>query len=190
MRTSVFAVVAGVVMVGSGCVHRPDVVLRPGTQFTKASTLGLTVAGGGGDAAIFKPELEKELMRRGFNIVSDDVSQIVSEERTIGGGDVAAVTSVDASPKKSTASVQAGEVTQKQTSKIPKSDYSGRIDYLYSQDDHVVRRVNFTIFEVRTGSVVASIGYEKKGKNPEIANAIANYLDAAVTGIPVKEGLW
>lgn len=189
-RVRTVGVITGLVLAMTGCVHRPDVVLRRNTGFTKASTLALTVAGGAQDAAIFKPELEKELMRLGFNIVTDDVSQVVEQERRTAGGDTAAVMASEKTTTKGAATAKGDELTERQTSKIPKSEYSGRIDYLYSQGKHAVNRVNFTIFEVKTGSVVASIGYEEKGTNPQIAKAIAKYLNGAVTGVPIEEGMW
>lgn len=190
VKVAIIGAVLGLVVAVTGCVHRPDVVLRSNTPFTKASTLALTVAGGAADAAIFKPELEKELMRLGFNIVTDDVSQIVERERRTAGGDIAAVAVEDKAAKKAAASAKGDELTERQTSKIAKSDYIGRIDYLYSQDEHSVNRVNFTIFELKTGSLIASIGYEEEGTNPEIAKAVARHLNAAVTGVPIKEGVW
>lgn len=186
MNRYIYTLCLGLALVLSGCIHRPDVVLRTGSQFTKASSLSLTVSGGPSDKAIFKPELEKELLRRGFNIITDDVSQVVLEERRAGGQDVITASKVDDSPAVGASQSQTNDVTQTQKSKLVKADYSGRIDYLYNREKHEVRRVNFTIFEVETGSIVASIGYEKKGDNFEIAKAIADHLDAAVTGVPVK----
>lgn len=53
-----------------------------------------------------------------------------------------------------------------------------------------MRRVNFAIIEVESGSVFASVGYSDKGSNPEIARAIANYLDSPVTGRPFQRSGW
>lgn len=169
------------VLAGSGC-PRPDVVLRAGHHFSKTSSITI-MCDCGDDPAIFKPEFEKELIRRGYNVISDSSSGVIEEERRT--GEVAATGVVTATPGTAKMDVDAkGErLTQKQTSRQFNSDYSGSIRYLYDDRDHEVRRVNFTIVELRTGAIVASIGYEKSGRNVEIAEAISTQLDLALSGV-------
>jgi hypothetical protein len=173
---SCFLVVAAV-----GCA-KPDVVLRPDHHFTKESSITL-VCVTSDDPAIFKPELEKELMRRGYNVISESTAAVVEEERKSGNVEAQVVKKDDPHTEKSVAGGHGDQLTQKQTARHLKSDYSGNIQYLYDVGDHEVRRVNFTIVDLRTGSIIASIGYERGGKNVDIAKAISTQLDLALRGV-------
>lgn len=160
----------------------PDVVVRPGSKFTKTSSITLIA---GSDPAIFKPELEKELIRQGFNVISDSVAQVVSQEKKSGdlkaaGTSVSEVAS-NGTTGKAGVKAQGDELTEKKVTTVMQSDYTGKIEYLYKPGKHTVSRLNFTVIELHTGTVVVSIGYEKGGKNLDIAREIALMLAKAVS---------
>ena len=135
----------------------PDTVVRPGSHFTKSSSIALVT---GADNAIFRPELEKELLRSGFNVVSEAPPQTVAEEKE----------------KKSEETKAAGDAAAVRT----KAEYLGKIEYIYKPGSHTVSRVNFSIVESATGSVVVSMSYEDDGKNQETAREIVKGLEKAL----------
>jgi len=181
MTQSIRIVGVLVMMFAISCT-RPDVVVRPGSHFTKDSSITLTV---GQDYAIFKPELEKELVRHGFNVISDSVAQIISQEKKSSDLKTAGVASADGQIEKAAAKAQGDELTEKSTSTFMKSEYVGKIDYIYDTLNRTLNKVNFTIIEIKTGTIVVSISYTSDAlfsNNIRIAQAIVNELETAIGG--------
>jgi len=161
-----------------------DIVIKGGSGFTKESTLTLTLVDQ--DPAIFKPELERELLRHGFNVISDSVAQTISHETKRGEVKSGEVQSNNSGSNAAAAKSEGGEITDKQVSTLMKSDYTGKLEYLYHSTAFVVTRVNLTIIHLKTGTVVASMSYSFNYKtqnftNKEAASEIAKRLDEALT---------
>ncbi len=177
MKTFGVALLTTSLALAVGCQRPYDVVVRPGSHFSKTSTITLSASA---DNAIFKPELEKELIRRGFNVISDTVAQIISEEKRGSEAKSGSASTADTDSAKSAAKIEGAEVIEKRTSTHMKSDYIGKIEYLYRPSHHVVSRVNFSIIDLKTGTVVVSLGIDKGRDNREIASEIAKMLDESL----------
>jgi len=179
MTKSIRIVGVVVMMFAISCMP-PDVAVRPGSHFTKDSSITLTA---GSDDAIFKPELEKELLRHGFNVISDSVAQTISQEKKSGNLKTAGVVSANGQIDKAAAKAQGDEVTEKSTSTIMKSEYIGKIDYIYRTASHNVSRVNFTIIELKSGAIVVSVGVTHALSNAEFAREIVKELETVIGGL-------
>ena len=172
--TKVIRIFGVVVMVFAiSCLVPPDIVVRPGNHFTKDSTITLTATQ---DTANYKLDIEKELLRFGFNVISESVAQIVSQEKKSGDIKAAGVATAEGQTDKAAAGAEGKEVTEKSTSRQMKSEYVGKIEYSGS-------RVNLTIIELNTGAIVISIGVGRnQTRDTNVAQQIAKELDAAVSG--------
>ncbi|WP_257313066.1 hypothetical protein [Geothrix fuzhouensis] len=170
----------------TGC-HPPsttgDVAVRASAKLTKDSTITLTA---GNDGVKFKPELEKEMIRKGFNVISDLVSETISQEKKTGEAKAGAVTTSSDDATKAAAKVAGDELITRQNIHRMKSEFVGKLDYFYDASSQVVTKVNLTIARLDTGVVAVSLSYDIKAMtnrartNPEAAAEIATYLDTAL----------
>jgi len=186
MKTTSLLLTLGFAAAGSFGCHPPsttgDVAVRRSANLTKESTITLTA---GNDRVNFKPELEKELIRKGFNIISEVVSETISQEKKSGEAKAGAVVNSNENNAKAASKVVGDEVTTKQNIHRMKSEFVGTIDYFFSPDQ-VVTKVNLTIARLDTGVVAVSLSYDIKAlenrarTNPQAAAEIATYLDTAL----------
>jgi ABC-type siderophore export system fused ATPase/permease subunit len=57
----------------------------------------------------------------------------------------------------------------------------GKIEYLYNQSSYRVGRVNFSIIELKSGTIVVSIGSSAQGfGNSDMARLIVKELETAI----------
>lgn len=173
--TKVIRIFGVVVMVFAiSCFVQPDIVVRPGNHFTKDSTITLTATQ---NTADYKLGIEKELIRYGFNVISESVAQIVSQEKKTGDVKAAGVATSEGQTDKASAGAEGKELTEKSTSRQMKSEYVGNIEYSGS-------RLNLTIIELNTGAIVISIGVGRtQDRGTTMPQQIAKELDAAVSGV-------
>ncbi len=173
-------------LANSGC--RPpsttgDVAVRKSANLTKDSTITLTA---GNDRVKFKPELEKELIRKGFNIISEVVSETISQEKKSGEAKAGAVVTSNEDSAKAASKVAGDEVITKQNIHRMKSEFIGTVDYFFDANTQVVTKVNLTIARLDSGVVAVSLSYDIKAlenrarTNPEAAAEIATYLETAL----------
>ena len=172
----------GAAILGTGC-SKPDVVVRKDSGFSRASTLTLTTTAVA-DPVNLIPELEKELIRQGFNIIARDVSSVETQTTS----EMANKAGEKAEETKNTTQNAAAAIgasigtssTTSSTHRLFKSEFVGRVDYLYNSHKMTASRVNLTILNLASGTVVASVSFDSGGNNREISTNIANQLSQAI----------
>ena len=161
-----------------------EAVIRPGSNFTKNSSL--TIVTPNGDPAIFKPVIERELIKKGFNIISDAVTQISSVEMKHGELKSAGMAEAKHSTVAAGNKAEGAEVTEKYTSTTVKSDFIGKIDYIYDNHYNAVTRVDLTIINIKNGIIAGSVSYgfdyqHMRLSNEQAAIQISNLLNNALS---------
>lgn len=179
-RNSVFLpslLVAGVM---TACVS-PDAVVRKDSGFTKESTLTLTTEGGS-DPVNLIPSMERELLRRGFNIISRSVAQTETQTRTTaddkaaGRSEVSTGGTISAGQANAAAIATGSSNTTTSVHQNFQSKYVGKLDYSYSPGSMRARDVNLTIIELATGKVAVSVAYSHGYDNTDVSTHIGDQL--------------
>lgn len=175
-KTSLFVVTA-FSLLGTACVRQPDVVTRKEVGFTKETSLTLMTEGS--DPVNFIPELERELLRRGFNVISRDVASTETQTTIVAGDKAAGKVEVSNESNRNNSQAAAASSGSSNTATsihtIFRSKFVGKINYSYDAG-MTARHVNLTIIELSTGKIAASLGSDHGFDNAQTASNIADQL--------------